>query len=80
MISVPIFDAKNKLPQYVHQVENGEQIELTRYNKKVAILLSNEDYEQLNGGDNFVSTYRLYKNRINEFYKNNPDFILSKEK
>jgi prevent-host-death family protein len=76
MISVPIFDAKNKLPQYVHQVESGEQIELTRYNKKVAILLSNEDYDQMCGGDNFISVYRLYKNKIIDLYKSHPEINL----
>ena len=76
MISVQIFDAKNKLPQYVHQVETGEQIELTRYNKKVAVLLSNEDYEQLNNGDNFSFLYKTHKKKIMELYKQNPNFTL----
>lgn len=45
-----IADARNHLPQVIHQVERGEPVELTRRGKPVAVILSLDDFER--------STYR----------------------
>jgi prevent-host-death family protein len=37
---VSIAEAKNRLPAIVHQVEKGSGVQLTRYGKPVAVLLS----------------------------------------
>lgn len=39
MISVPIHEAKNKLPHFIHLVEEGESLEITRHGKTVAFLV-----------------------------------------
>ncbi len=43
---ISIAEAKNNLPSLVHEVENGPPAILTRYGKKVAVLLSIADYEK----------------------------------
>ena len=42
-----ISEAKNKLPTIVHYVEKGPFVELTRWGKPVAVLLSIQEYERL---------------------------------
>ncbi|MBR6583283.1 MAG: type II toxin-antitoxin system prevent-host-death family antitoxin [Treponema sp.] len=43
MQSIPIFEAKNKLPLYIHMVEQGESFEITRHGKPVAYLVSKDE-------------------------------------
>ena len=40
MISVPIYEAKNRLPQFIHMVEEGESFEITRHGTPVAYLVN----------------------------------------
>lgn len=42
-----IAEAKNNLSQLIHQLERGESISLTRYGKPVAILMSQQQYQNL---------------------------------
>jgi prevent-host-death family protein len=42
-----IAQARDRLTQLVHQVEQGTPIELTRRGKRVAVILSAEDYDRL---------------------------------
>ena len=42
-----IADARDHLTQLVHSVEQGKPIEITRRGKRVAILLSAEDFDRL---------------------------------
>lgn len=49
MTVVSITEAKNKLTQIVHEVENGEPIELTRHGVPAAVLLSFGRYMELTG-------------------------------
>ena len=44
--AIPIFEAKNKLPFYIHQAENGAPVKIMRHNKVVAYLVSKEDFEK----------------------------------
>jgi len=46
MITVPIFEIKNKLPYFIHLVENGETIQITRHGKPVARIVSEEEVVQ----------------------------------
>ncbi|MCK5198566.1 MAG: type II toxin-antitoxin system Phd/YefM family antitoxin [Spirochaetales bacterium] len=47
MTVVSITEAKNKLTQIVHDVENGEPVELTRHGVPAAVLLSFGKYKEL---------------------------------
>ena len=44
--AIPIFEAKNRLPFYIRQAENGAPVKIMRHNKVVAYLVSKEDFEQ----------------------------------
>lgn len=45
--TVPIFEAKNKLPFYVHKAETEGPVRLSRRNKEVAIIISAGEYEDM---------------------------------
>jgi len=47
MTVISITEAKNKLTQIVHEVENGEPVELTRHGVPAAVLLSFGKYREL---------------------------------
>jgi prevent-host-death family protein len=47
MAQVSIAEAKNALTRLMHEAERGEAIHITRHGKAVAVLLSEEAYEQL---------------------------------
>ncbi|QTR51609.1 type II toxin-antitoxin system Phd/YefM family antitoxin [Candidatus Thiothrix anitrata] len=42
-----IVEAKNNLPRLIHAVESGGDIHITRFGKPVAVLISEERYQQL---------------------------------
>ncbi len=42
-----IAQARDQLPQLVHQAEQGKPVELTRRGKRVAVILSAEEYDHL---------------------------------
>lgn len=46
MTAVPIFDVKNRLPYFIHLVERGETVQITRHGKPVARLVSEEEVVQ----------------------------------
>lgn len=39
-----IYEARNNLSNYVALAEGGEAVELTRYNKPVAVIISYDEY------------------------------------
>ena len=45
MCRASIFEARNNLSEYVKIAEGGEPVELTRYNKPVAVIISYSQYE-----------------------------------
>lgn len=45
MCSASIYEARNNFSAYVEMAEQGEPVEITRYNKPVAIIISYEDFE-----------------------------------
>lgn len=51
MNTVPVFEAKNKLPLFIHQAEQGNPLAITRHNNVVAYLISKEDFEALTSGE-----------------------------
>ncbi len=46
MCTASIYEARNNLSDYVKMAEKGEPVELTRYNKPVAVIISYEEYEE----------------------------------
>ncbi|MBR1640213.1 MAG: type II toxin-antitoxin system Phd/YefM family antitoxin [Treponema sp.] len=50
MNTVPVFEAKNKLPLFIHQAEQGNPLAITRHNNVVAYLISKEDFEEFASG------------------------------
>lgn len=44
--AVPIFEAKNKLPFYIHQAEKNGPVRISRHNDVVAYIVSKEDFEK----------------------------------
>ena len=44
--AVPIFEAKNKLPFYIHQAEENGPVRISRHNDVVAYIVSKEDFEK----------------------------------
>ena len=44
--SIPIFEAKNRLPFYIHKAETEGPVFLSRRGKNVAVIISQEEYEE----------------------------------
>ena len=47
MTTIPMYEAKNKLPLFVHQAEEKGPIFISRRNKTVGVLLSFDEYNRL---------------------------------
>ena len=47
MNAVPMYEAKNKLPLFMHQAETTGPVFISRRNKTVGVLLSIEEYNKL---------------------------------
>lgn len=55
MNAIPIFEAKNKLPLFMHQAETSGPVFISRRNKTVGVLLSFEEYQKLSSEKNKMS-------------------------
>ncbi len=44
--AVPIYEAKNKLPFYIHQAEENGPVCISRHNEVVAYIISKDDFEK----------------------------------
>ena len=47
MCRTSIYDARNNFSALVKQAEEGEVIELTRYDKPVAVIINYDDWEEI---------------------------------
>lgn len=64
MISVSVGVAKNKLPYYLHLVEEkGESIQVTRHGKTVAVINNQESSEVLNKKQMFCNSLLNWRKR-----------------
>ena len=45
--AVPVFEAKNKLPFFIHLAETDGPVPITRHNQEVAYIISKADYEKM---------------------------------
>ena len=58
MSEATISHLKNHLPECVHSVEQGEDIQITRHGKPVAVIVSLERYNRaLGGGKGIFNSY-----------------------
>lgn len=48
MCKTSIYDARNNFSNLVKLAETGEPVELTRYDKPVAVIISYEEYKKIN--------------------------------
>ena len=64
-MTVPLFDVKAKLSEYVTMAENGEVIEITKYGKTSAVIVSLKEYEELkkNWRPSFVQQLNNWKQK-----------------
>ena len=59
MCRTSIYEARNKFSSLVKLAEEGEVIELTRYDKPVAIIMSYEEYSDSSSqNDNWLLSWR----------------------
>lgn len=66
MISIPMFEVKNKLTQFVHMVENGETdcVEITRHGKAVAVIGKKEEFKVSEHADPFFLAYKSFREKM----------------
>ena len=64
MNAVPIFEAKNKLPFYIHQAEEGSPVPVSRHNNVVAYIVSKEDFENATAPKKKTLVERIQESRI----------------
>lgn len=61
-MTAPLFDIKAKFSEYVTMAENGDVVEITKYGKTTAVIISIKEYEQLK------ENYRpSFINKLNEW-------------
>ena len=59
-----VAEARANLPKILDQVELGRAIELTRRGKRIAVLMSVEEYERLSGGQrDFAEAYEAHREK-----------------
>ena len=46
-MTAPLFDIKSRFSEYVTMAENGEVVEITKYGKTTAVIISIDDYKKL---------------------------------
>ena len=60
-----IYDARNNFSNLIKIAESGEPVELTRYDKPVAVIISYEEYERKGKKSGFLE----YLKKLKEEYK-----------
>ena len=45
--AVPVFEAKNKLPFFIHMAETNGPVPITRHDQEVAYIISKADYDEM---------------------------------
>lgn len=70
MIAVPIFDVKNRLPYFIHLVESGETVQITRHGKPVARLVSEDVVVQ-----DQKTEGQIFMDKLMEWRKNASDWL-----
>ena len=75
MTAVPVFEAKNKLPYYLHKAETEGPVLISRHNQDVAYIISKEDFLSLQKRDKTEkSIVERFQERRKEYGLENDDF------
>lgn len=78
MLAVSVGEAKNKLPYFLHLVEeNNETVQITRHGKVVAYLNTKDDVE--NSGSQFVADLNAWKSKYSDINFDEEEITRSKE-
>lgn len=77
--AIPIYEAKNKLTFYIHQAEKEGPVKLSRHNKDVAVIVSNDDYGKLLALANSTAKRKSFLERAQDFRERNADFYSDSE-
>lgn len=66
MISIPMFEVKNKLTQFVHMIENDETdcVEITRHGKAVAVIGKKDNFNISEQPDSFFLAYKNFREKL----------------
>ena len=67
MRQVSVGEAKNKLPYFLHLAEKGEQIQITRHGKMVALLNGAEQNEILSKKKRFIDSVKTWREKNAEW-------------
>lgn len=64
-MTAPLFDIKAKFSEYVTMAEKGDVVEITKYGKTTAVIISIKEYEELkeNYRPSFVSKLNEWKRK-----------------
>lgn len=66
MQSVSVAVAKDRLPYYLHLVEQGEVVQITRHGKPIAMITQIDDDIQKHEPTNFDIAYAAYRKQLEE--------------
>ena len=69
--AIPIFEAKNKLPLFIHQAEENGPIFISRRGKSIAVLISLKDYNNMTEQAKKAQKKPNIVERIEAFHKRN---------
>lgn len=75
MNAVPIYEAKNRLPFFIHKAETEGPVAISRRNKEVAFIVSKETFESMSAPAQESVVDRIRKNlEKNGFFDDGFDF------
>ena len=61
MIAVSVWEAKNRLPYFLHLVEKGETVEITRHGKSVAFINNCEKSNARSKKEKFLTSLSSWR-------------------
>ena len=73
MRQVSVGEAKNKLPYFLHLVEKGEQIQITRHGKMVAFINGVEQNEIVSKKKKFLDSVQNWRAKNAEWLLNDSE-------
>lgn len=78
MCRTSIYEARNNLSNFVKIAEGGEPVELTRYDKPVAVIISYKEFERKTPSGS-VSWLSKWRNKYADVLNNEDIFVREKE-
>lgn len=66
MCRASIYDARNNLSNFVKIAESGEPVELTRYDKPVAVIISYEEYKHKDEKSSLIARINKLKEKYTD--------------